>query len=66
MDKRFNLVIPNALYEELEAEAVHKNITVTELIRKYMKFGLLSARLEKEGKLLSIRDGNVYIDLTIL
>jgi|TARA_R100000049_G_C1911546_1_gene58802 hypothetical protein len=39
--KRYNLVIPEALYVELATVAEREHMTVVALMRRYLKLGLL-------------------------
>lgn len=58
MPKRFNLVIANDLFNAVQAVADERGVTVTEVIRQFMKLGLLAAAIEKEpGSELVIREG---------
>jgi hypothetical protein len=47
--KRYNLVLPEELYSELEKVADDKGVPVVELLRKFIKLGLLALDAEKDG-----------------
>lgn len=44
--KRYNLVLPTELYDQLQEVADQKHTTVLELIRRFVKLGLLAVRAE--------------------
>lgn len=44
--KRYNLVLPIELYDQLQEVADQKHTTVLELIRRFVKLGLLAVRAE--------------------
>lgn len=57
--KRYNLVLPNELYEELKKTADEQGSTVVEMIRKFIRIGLLAVKLQDEpGSALIIREGD--------
>lgn len=43
-DKRYNLVMPLALYRELRKESKLRGLTTAVLIREYIKYGLATTR----------------------
>ncbi len=45
--KRYNLVLPEELYTELQTVADRHHTTVVELIRRFVKLGLLVAKAEE-------------------
>jgi hypothetical protein len=45
--KRYNLVLPEELYSELQTVAERHHTTVVELIRRFVKLGLLVAKAEE-------------------
>jgi len=56
--KRYNLVLPQVLYDELEAVADRKKITTVELLRRFIKLGMLTIAVEdKPDTKLIIREG---------
>lgn len=44
--KRYNVVLPEELFNELQEVADQKHTTVLELIRRFVKLGLLAVRAE--------------------
>lgn len=66
--KRYNLALPTALFDELQQEADKRNVSVVELLRKFIKLGLIVIRLEdkKANAQLLIREGNTERQLVIL
>lgn len=65
--KRYNLVIPTTLYEEVEALAKANHTTVVEVLRKFIRLGLVAhAVQESKDSQLIIRDGESERELLIL
>jgi len=57
--KRYNLVLPESLYDEMYTVAGNNHTTVLELMRKFIKLGLLVMDLQtKPDSHIIIRDGN--------
>ena len=57
--KRVNLVLPEALCDELERVAAERHTTVTGLLRAFIRLGLLATHVEGEpGRTLIVREGN--------
>lgn len=44
--RRYNLILPDELYTEVQHYADKKNVTVIELLRRFIKLGLLVAHKE--------------------
>ena len=56
--KRYNLVLPDELFRELQQVATDRHTSVVEILRQFIKLGLLAIQLEKsEDAALFIRDG---------
>lgn len=53
--RRYNLALPNEIYEELETAAEKQHTTILEIIRRSLKLGLLAIELEKD------REAGVFI-----
>ena len=53
--KRYNMIIPEDLYNEVERLAEEKHTSMIELFRNFIKFGLVVNRLNDEGAELIIR-----------
>ena len=65
--KRYNVVLPAALYDELQKVAAEKHTTVLELIRKFVKLGLLAVRAETTPNLdFVVRENGVESRVFIL
>ncbi len=57
--KRYNLVLPEELFNAVQALADKRQTTVVELIRRFIKLGLIAAKLEDTpGAALIIREGD--------
>ncbi|MBK1733523.1 hypothetical protein CKO41_17470 [Thiococcus pfennigii] len=57
--RRYNFVVPESLYNELTDTAKKRETTVVELLRRYVKLGLLADRLEDTPDAgLFIREGD--------
>lgn len=55
--KRYNLVMPEELYNELKAVSDKKQLTVVDVMRNFIKLGLLVDKLNDEGAEIIIRQG---------
>lgn len=56
--KRYNLALPEGLYGELQSLAESEHTTVLDLIRRFIKLGLLVAQIEKDsGAKIVIHEG---------
>jgi hypothetical protein len=59
--KRYNLVIPDELYQEIEVVANERKTSVVDIMRQFIKLGLLAAKIEKvPGGALMIRENGKY------
>jgi hypothetical protein len=57
--KRYNLVLPEELFDAVQQMADEKDTTVVELIRKFLRLGLVIADAEKDDlATLYIREGD--------
>lgn len=58
--KRYNLVLPEELFNEVQRIADDRQTTVVDILRRFIKLGLLADRIEKSpDSALLIREGNV-------
>jgi hypothetical protein len=58
--KRFNLLLPQVLFDELEAVAERRHTSVVELLRRFIKLGLIADQIEMSPDAeLIIREGDV-------
>jgi hypothetical protein len=57
--KRYSLVLPDDLFTAIQALADQRQTTVVDLIRRFIKLGLIAAKIEDTpGAALIIRDGD--------
>lgn len=65
--KRYNLVIPDELFNEVQELADEKHTTVVELFRRFIKLGLLAAQTENSPEVsLLIREGDTEREIIML
>lgn len=65
--KRYNLVLPEAVYSEVEKIAESRGATVVEILRKFIKLGLLAVKVEEtDGSALLIREGDITREIILL
>jgi hypothetical protein len=65
--RRYNLVLPEELYDEVRHLAKKNNTTVVELLRKFIKLGLLAVRIQDDpSSALLIRDGETETKVFLL
>jgi hypothetical protein len=65
--KRYNLVLPEALFSEVQALADQRGVTVLELLRKFIRLGLLVAKAEDSpDTVFLLRDGETERQLVLL
>lgn len=58
--KRYHLVLPEEIYFEIEKIADKRQTTVVDVIRKFIKLGLLAIQIEETSDgALFIREGDV-------
>ncbi len=56
--KRYNLVLPSHLYEEVQIVAKEQNTSIPDLLKRFIKIGLLVAKLSQSpDTTLIIREG---------
>jgi hypothetical protein len=64
---RYNLALPKELFEELKEAADERGMTVVEVLRKFIKLGLLALETEnKPGSALIIREGDTERQIIML
>jgi hypothetical protein len=64
--KHHTLVLPTEFYNELQRLAEQRCITVIELLRKFIKLGLLASLIENSpGAGLFLREGNTERQLIL-
>lgn len=58
--KRYNLVLPEELFNEVQQIADERQTSVVDILRRFIKLGLLADQIEKSpDSALLIRQGNV-------
>ncbi len=57
--KRYNLVIPEVLFNEVQKIADEEHTTVVDLLRRFIKLGLIATDVSRKAdSALVIREGN--------
>jgi hypothetical protein len=57
--KRYNLSIPEELFDEVEVIAKSHDTTVVDILRRFIKLGLLATKIQDdENSALLIREGD--------
>lgn len=65
--KRYNLVLPEELFREVQTLAEQRHTTVVELFRKFIKLGLLVAKTEgSPDAVFLIREGEKERQIVLL
>jgi len=65
--KRYNLVLPEPLFREVQEMADQRHVTVLELLRKFIRLGLLVAKAEESpDTVFLLRDGDTERQLVLL
>lgn len=65
--KRYSLVLPEDLFTAVQHLATQRQTTVVDLIRRFIKLGLIAARLEDTpGAALIIREGESEREILLL
>jgi hypothetical protein len=65
--KRYNLVLPEELYQEVQTLAERRGTTVVDLFRRFTKLGLLVAKAEESPDMAFIlREGDKERELILL
>ena len=65
--KRYNLVLPMDLFNQVMAVADAQKTTVVEIIRKFLKLGVIVTEImDNPNQKLILRDGNTERELWIL
>jgi hypothetical protein len=65
--KRYNLALPPALFARLQEVAREQNTTVIEVMRRFIKLGLIATEIEKrpDAKLI-IREGDSETQILLI
>ena len=65
--KRYNLVLPQPLFDELQAIADERHTTVLEVLKQYIRLGLLVSKAEKSpDTAVILREGGRDRDLMLI
>ena len=65
--KRYSLVLPEDLFTALQTLADQRQTTVVDLIRRFIKLGLIAAKIEDTpGAALLIREGETEREIILL
>ena len=65
--KRYNLALPEDLFNEIQKLADSQHITVLELLRRFIKLGLLVSKIqENPDSALFIREGENEREIVFL
>ena len=65
--KRYNLVLPEDLFNEVQRVADSQHTTVVELLRRFIKLGLLATKVQQTpGAALLIREGEHEREIILL
>jgi hypothetical protein len=64
---RYNLALPKDLFDELKGAADERGMTVVEVLRKFIKLGLIALDTQdKPGSALIIREGDAERQIMII
>ena len=66
--KRYNLVLPEELFEEVENIAAEHHTSVTEILRKFIRLGLIALQTDEDNNkpTLIIREGELEREVLLL
>ncbi len=65
--KRYNLTLPDELFKELQQVADKRHTTVVDLLRRFIKLGLIATNLEDTpDAALIIREGDTEREVILL
>lgn len=65
--KRYSLVLPEELFEAVQELADRRHTTVVEIIRRFIKLGLIAARIEDTpDAALIIREGDTEREIILV
>ena len=57
--RRFQVLLPDELLAEMQAIASREHTSVVEILRRYIKLGLLIDRVNRDGGKFLIRENNI-------
>ncbi|MDQ5826501.1 MAG: hypothetical protein M3441_20100 [Chloroflexota bacterium] len=65
--KKYQIVVPESLFEEIEKIAASRQTTVIDIIRRFLKLGLLTTKIENTPNAgLFIREGDSEREIILL
>ena len=65
--KRYNLVLPEELFNEIQKIADDRHTTIVEILRKFIKVGLLVVQAEETpSSALLIREGDTEREIILV
>lgn len=65
--KRYNLALPEEVFEEIQLIADENHTTMLEILRRFIKLGLIAYELEKnEDSALIIREGEKEREIVLI
>jgi len=65
--KRYNLVLPNNLFDEVQSLANKENVSILELLKRFIKIGLVLTKLcQSPDASIIIREGDRERELILL
>ncbi len=65
--KRYNLVLPQQLFDELQSVAEERHATVLEVLKQYIRLGLLVSKAEKSPDVsVVVREGERERELMLI
>lgn len=65
--KRYNLVVPEDLFNELQQLAEARGTTVADLLRRFIKLGLIALQVDQDpNSALIIREGGTEREILLL
>ncbi len=65
--KRYNLVLPEAVFDEVRQVAASQNTTVVEMLRRYIKLGLMVSKLQETPEItLSVKEKEIEREIILL
>ena len=64
--RRYSLVLPLEVWTELEKVADEHGTTMVDLIRRFLKLGLIVTYAEKQNKALVLKDGQSEQEIRII
>ncbi len=65
--KRYNLILPQDLFDEVQRIADDRQTSVVDMLRRFIKLGLLAIQVEESpGAALLIREGDTEKEIILL